>query len=134
MKTVTTQLNPEHVERLNSIAKLEADGFGGMDASLAKSLVEYGLAWRNLGTETLFVYRHPSIANRFDRCTIANGVHKAQEWNWADWKAVACFIGCDEAELLSASLPVVVEALFNYYGPEEVFGSSYWEGFAIAAQ
>lgn len=125
------ELNAEHVDRLNTIDKLRLAGFKGMDHSLTISLFEYGLAWRDLGDETLFIYAHPTKYNRFDRCTIANNTVAEQEWDWADFETVASCHGCETIALLSAPLIVQVEMLCRFYGAEEIFGTSYWEGFTI---
>lgn len=67
--------NLEHTENLSSIALLEAQGFEGPDASLEISLFEYGIAWRVMETETLFIYAikwegMDDEATRFDRASL----------------------------------------------------------------
>jgi hypothetical protein len=130
--------NPEHTDNLASIALMELAGFTGNDASLSESLFEYGLAWRELETEFLFVYRHPSLPNRFDRCTIAKSTIASKEWNWAFTPdhATGFFSFLDEDSESWNSLPLVrqVSDLVSYWGTEEVFGTSYWQGFAIAKE
>jgi hypothetical protein len=49
-----------NTDDLNSIAKLEALGYTGPDASLEISLLDYDLAWLVGATETVFIY---SIGN-----------------------------------------------------------------------
>lgn len=129
--TIPIPDNPQHVKNLESIALLKAQGFRGPDASLAESLFEYGLAWRDLGDEILFIYRHPSIPNRFDRCTMDKTTDVKKEYDWANWDGLFSFIGQTESEWSDYPLTLKIYDLFGYYGSEEIFGSSYWEGFAI---
>jgi len=137
---MTEEMGPAHVDRLNTIPKLEQQGFQGGDACLAISLFEYGFAWRLLDDgEVLFIYgirNNNSDYDRFDRCSIKPCDPKV-EWNWADFPGVAECIGLDIDEWLDDSDKMprftdVVSDLISYYGYENVFGSSYWEGFAIA--
>ncbi len=127
--------NPEHIDNLGSIALLKAQGFYGNDASLRESLFEYGLVWRVLNDEILFIYRHPSLEGRFDRCTIASDTDAKREWNWAFKSDRAegfySFLGITSDEWDKLPLPCKVSDLISYYGIEEIFGSSYWEGFSI---
>ena len=121
-----------HVENLASIPLLRAQGFTGPDASLAISLGEYGMAWRLLPDgEWLFVYSHPTIRGAFDRASI-RPLDPKVEWDWVDWAEFLSYFGMEEAEWLALPFPRQVEDLFRYYGAENVFGGSYWEGFKIA--
>lgn len=123
--------NPHHVENLNSLDLLQRQGFHGSDASLATSLFEYGLAWRDLGTETLFIY---SIGNgEFERATMANNMDMAKEYSWAKIPAVTSSAGMDEATWNALPLPHKIMDMVSYYGVEEIFGTSYHGGFKIAA-
>ena len=132
MTTTENDMNPEHVNRLNTRSQLEADGFQGPDVSIKISLAEYGIAWRDLGDEWLFVYCIDGGEGlRFDRATIRKDTDPREEWNWADWPQVAQAYGTTAQDMLRWPLPEIVYALVNYWGWENVFGSSYWEGFAI---
>lgn len=124
--------NPEHVENLASISLLKAQNFQGGDARLAINLFEYGLAWRELENEFLFVHRHPSIANRFDRCSLSKATKPENEWGWALKSEFFDFLGMQKNEWLALPLTQQVTDLANYYGTENVFGSSYWQGFEIS--
>lgn len=124
--------NPHHVENLNALGRLEAQGFVGLDASLEESLFEYGLAWRDIGDEWLFVYAHPSIENRFDRCALPKNTDPAKEWDWVQWGEIYSFTGMSETDWKALPLPEQVSDLISYHGVENVFGSSYWEGFEVA--
>lgn len=118
-------MNICHVENLNSIKKLEKLGFVGCDVSLEVSLFEYGLAWKDLGEEILFIYKVSN--NRFDRQTIANSIDITQEFDWVDWDAFLL----DSSNWIELSIGQKISNLVSYYGTEEIFGSSYWEGFEI---
>jgi hypothetical protein len=134
MKTIEIPVpnNPHHVNNLASVALLEAQGWEGSDRSLAISLGEYGLAWRDLGNgEFLFIYSHPSIRGRFDRSSIGP-VDPFKEWDWVDFEQVLKSIGMEREEWAALPLPVQVADLVNHFGVENIFGSSYWEGFEIA--
>ena len=130
--TNTNTIQPNmttNTDDLNSIAKLEALGYKGPDVSLDISLTEYDLVWLVGATETVFIY---SIGHgRFDRCTLSNDVIVRTEWNWVDFDALCTFTGLDKDEFFAMPLPFIVFDLLNEYGYENVFGSSYWEGFAI---
>jgi hypothetical protein len=123
--------NPHHVRNLEKLSLLKAQGFEGSDACLVTSLDEYGLAWRDLGEETLFIYAHPSMAKRYDRCAFANDLDCKREFDWVRWQEIYDFTGMVEAEWHGMPLPMRIYDLVSYHGTENVFGSSYWEGFAI---
>jgi len=57
-----------------------------------------------------------------------------REWNFVRWDSMAQAFGCTKAELLALPLQQIIFSLMLYYGPEEIFGTSYWEGFAISAK
>lgn len=127
----TSALNPEHADNLASITLMQSQGFRGMDASLRISLFEYNLAWLELPTnETLFVY---SIGHhgRFDRCKLRNDLDARKEWNWVEWPEILAYTGLTEKDFFARPLQCVVYDLMNYYGYENVFGTSYWEGITI---
>lgn len=134
MKT-ENEKGPGHVDRLNTLAKLHAEGFDGPDASLAESLFCYGIAWRKLENGAwLFVYSIPGRSDRFDRSEIKERDPRL-EWNWAfDGKheyGFLDFLGSTLEDWLARPFPEQVMDLVSYYGTEEIFGSCYWEGFAI---
>lgn len=125
---------PEHVENINKISLLYDQGFEGPDNSLAISLFEYGIAWRNLGEETLFIYGITHDGHEytdFDRCTYRNDTDPFQTWNWVDWVEVSeqFFDGQNCFDTLSFAEQVNI--LYDIHGYEKIFGSSYWEGFKI---
>lgn len=125
--------NPEHVANMASVELMEAQGFIGFDGSLNESLFAYGLAWRDLpDNKLLFVYAHPTIANRFDRCTMDADTDCRREFDWVDWQDIYAFTGIDAGDWHAMPLPNKIGDLVRYHGAENVFGSSYWAGFAIA--
>jgi len=124
--------NPHHVANLASIPLLEAQGFEGPDRCLATSLFEYGLVWRKLDGEVLFVHNHPTIPHRFDRTTLKSDLDSAKEWNWANLSRVAENVGMSLTEWLAQPIERRVYDMVIYHGVEETFDSSYWEGFEIA--
>lgn len=142
-------MNIEHVENLNSLEKLEGLEFKGIDASLEISLLEYGMAWKDLGDSTLFIYRIDGEGENswFDRCIFNNEMDLRKEFDWVEWDSFFDTIGIatyekDEEDIedpinLSFSewrergFQQQIFDLFNYYGKENVFGGSYWAGFKI---
>jgi hypothetical protein len=123
--------NPQHVENLGSVELLEAAGFAGPDVSLYESLGCYEFAWKDLGKETLFIYRHTSMPLRFDRGTLANDLDPFKEWNWVHWNDFFRYLGIDRETFIALPLWQKVYDLVGYHGTEEIFGTSYWEGFRI---
>ena len=119
------------MQNLEKLSLLKAQGFEGSDASLEESLTTYGLAWREIGNETLFIYRHPSIAKRYDRYALVNDLDCKREFGWVDWQEIYAFTGMDSDTWHAMDLTQKISDLIAYYGTENVFGSSYWEGFAI---
>jgi len=109
------------------------DKMEGVDADIETSLKEYGLAWIEGETETMFYY---GLAHdmqdgfvSFDFCTIANDLAVHAEYDWIDeWEGVYSFTGMTEEEWNAMPLPSKIQDLVQYYGRENIFGSSYWEG------
>lgn len=127
--------NPEHADNLSTIALLKEQGFTGPDASLRESLFCYDLAYRTLPSgELLVIYRirGEEEESRFDRTTFKADLVTTKEWDWADWDAVRDCVGEGTHYPESAPLTTVIQDLVSFYGTEEVFGTSYWEGFSIA--
>lgn len=122
--------NPQHVDNLRSLTLLQAQQFQGADASLSESL-EQGLVWRDLGDEWLFIYPHPNIPSRFDRCTLRKDIDIRKEWDWVNFDELCRWVGATGPEWDAQPLPRKVADLINYYGTEDIFGSSYWRGFEI---
>lgn len=127
-----------HVHNLRTIDQLEELGFVGLDNSLTISLEEYGLAWCKHDNEITFIYCitmgdiEENMANhRFDRTTaIAEDVFA--EYNWVKWDEFCGTSGLTEEEFREMPYELQVAELFQQYGYENIFGSSYWEGFRIS--
>ena len=68
---------------------------------------------------------------RFDRCEISKDVDVFQEYDWADFNEVFSFVGANKEEWIAFNLTRQITDLIYYYGFENVFGSTYWEGFEI---
>jgi hypothetical protein len=102
----------------------------GMDVNVEIALKEYGLAWIEKEDEILFYYGINTDLDemgwfKFDFCTISKNINAKEEYNWADFDAVSRY--CDHYDW-GESLLADIECLVHYYGFENVFGSSYWEG------
>ena len=104
--------NPCHVDNLTSVSLLEAQGFTGSDADLATSLFEYGLACRNLPDgQTLFVHRHSSRDDRFERSTFDTDTDCKLEFGWVNWQDIYRFTGLTETEWQDMPLPAKLSDL-----------------------
>lgn len=116
-----------------TINKLEEQGFVGQDLGLDISLFEYGLAWKENDKEIEFIYaiKHDDINSRFDRVSIAKSIEVRKEYDWVDFDEVESFVGATPAEWDKLELTQKIADLLSYYGFENVFGSTYWEGFEI---
>lgn len=130
--------NPAHAANLRSIPLLEAQGFVGTDRDLGISVHEYGFAWRYIDptpedpSDIVFLHR---ISNReetvFDRVSMWSGTDVRKEWDWADWPSLMDYLGSSDDEWDKEPFHLKVYDLFTFYGSENVFGSSYWEGIKI---
>lgn len=113
---------PCYADGTRDIALLEADGWQGPDASLAISLFEYDLAWRDDGEDYKFIVRRRG-RNRFGWGAFKKATDLRKQWNWADLEGVADFCGEPLETWLARSLPQQVQDMLIFYGPENVFGS-----------
>ena len=106
----------------------------GVDANLETSLKEYGIAWHKTESEIVFIYGIGHDGNdftSFDKCSFDLSANPANEFNWideSDWQSFASFIGANASEVKELPFEEVIPSLVNYFGPENVFGSSYWQG------
>lgn len=114
-----------------TINKLEEQGFIGQDIGLDISLFEYGLAWKENDKEIEFIYAIGHNITRFDRVSIDKSIDVRKEYDWAEFNEVENFVGATSADWDKLELPQKIADLLSYYGFENVFGSSYWEGFEI---
>jgi hypothetical protein len=106
--------------------------------SLAISLLEYGFAWKHLdppdedGDDYLIIYRLSDRAGYiFERCGACSDNDLAKEHNWIRWDEFLSTTGHTREEWDKLPYPIRVYDLVNHYGYENIFGSSYWEGFKI---
>ena len=123
-----------NITEIDTITKLEQNDYIGTDACLAISLFEYGLAWKEDNNQIEFIYGiglEGTEYKRFDRCTFDLDLDIRKEFDWADFNEVESFTGMNSTEWDNLPLPFKIYDLVRYYGFENVFGSSYWEGFEI---
>jgi len=106
----------------------------GMAADLETSLKEYGLAWIETDTEYLFYYGIDTDENecddmdysRFDFRVMDKGLNVKEEYDWIeDWDGINSYAGI---YITGERLQYAIHALLDYYGHENIFGSSYYEG------
>jgi hypothetical protein len=119
---------------LNTISKLEKHGYAGIDACIATSLFEYGMAWKEDDKQIEFIYGtglKEEDYNRFDRCSFALDLDVYEEFDWACFEEVHLCIGSIKEDWDALPLPQKIYDLVSYYGFENIFGSTYWEGFEI---
>lgn len=128
-----TQIPFAHTDNLNSLKKLDSLGFEGADASLEISLAEYGLAWciDPDDEEMLFVYSLGRGDGSFDRAGFDPEIDFKSEFDWVGWDDLLATVGMSWEEWGELPMPWKIGDLVMYYGVENVFGSSYWEGFKI---
>lgn len=123
-----------NITEIDNITKLEENDYIGTDACLAISLFEYGLAWKEDNNQIEFIYGigiEGTEYNRFDRCTFALDLDIRREFDWADFDEVVSCTGMTSTDWDDLPLPFKIYDLVRYYSFENVFGSSYWEGFEI---
>lgn len=104
----------------------------GVDVNIEISLKEYGFAWIESDSEILFYYGIALEENdcgdmdfiKFDFAVIAKTIDIKGEYNWMDFDEIESF----NDMFFEESLPYQIYTLFQYYGHENVFGSSYFEG------
>jgi hypothetical protein len=129
--------NPQHVENLTSIPLLEAQGWRGIDASLEISVFEYDFAWRELdkpdeyGDDHVFLYRVRHAPLEFDCLSMKSSQDLRQEYAWVDWISFLSTMGASHEEWDAQPFAIRIFDLLNYYGYENIFGSSHWGGFKI---
>lgn len=131
-------LHPANVRKLDALWKLRRGGFSGPDCGLHICLEDYGIVWRELakpyadGTKWVFVYRIDADAGVFDRASYSHDTVPTKEWNWVKWDDVSKTFGIITEEFLTQPFTVIVYNLYLHYGYENVFGTTYREGFHIA--
>ena len=142
VSSLTMAKRPKQMEEIMNwtISSLEKQGYEGSDRSLEISLFEYGLAWKLCKRATKggfkkgeykFIFGCMSDeSGNYSRFDWAGNIHEStdpkEEWNWADFAAVAACCGMTELELLAQDIPRIVADMLGYYGRENVFGSTYY--------
>ena len=115
-------------------SKYDHSKLEGSDADLETSLKEYGLAWIETDTEYLFYYGigyddNEQGYNKFDFCSFDKSMDMSAEFNWVNWKDIHSYIGADSMmQFNDMHFTQQISDLLSYYGYENIFGSSYWEG------
>lgn len=136
--TITLAAALMSVANINTFEKLRTANFQGPDASLEISLREYGFAYCEAGDEIVCIYgikvNDECEYCAFDRCTFSADLDVYKEFNWIkDWQhELFCYFDCDQ-EYFDNNLDLGQKLywLLQIFGYENVFGSSYWEGFEI---
>jgi len=113
----------------------------GTDTDIETSLFEYGFAWipSNDGKEVMFCYGigyGENEYNRFDRCSFNSDMDIYDTFDWIDsdsWNQIYSFMGMDKEDFDNMPLTQKIFDLFQYYGYENIFGSSYWNGFKYSS-
>jgi hypothetical protein len=120
--------------------KRMAKHWAGPDASLEVSLLEYGIAWQEKGDDYLFYYgikreynreQHCNDYTRFDWGYIRKDTDVRKAYSWVDWNDLFQHNGTWAENWDALPLPYKIRDLMDYYGYENVFGTSYYEGFCI---
>ena len=121
---------------MDKLLKFNANKLEGVDASVDISLGEYGFGWikSDCGTEYQFWYGtkiddHGDFI-AFDWCSYGAKTDVKEEWCWAEWDEIFMHLGIenleeDQNEWFGLELPQKVYDLLNYYGYENMFGSTY---------
>jgi hypothetical protein len=112
--------------------KYDHNELTGIDVDIEISLKEYGIAWIETETDILFYYGINTGVNdcgnidyiTFDFCSIDKDIDIKSEYDWADFDAVLSF----NDMFLDEPLTMQLYTLLQYYGPENIFGSTYYEG------
>ena len=121
------------------------ENYGGIDASIEIALFEYGLIWSKneyctQKNEYHFIYGINKKFNSeygqneyalFDHgyLTLSDFIDMLE--SWANDES---FYSCHDTnkDQLIENFPFSVYDLYSYYGYENIFGSSYYDGFEIA--
>ena len=103
----------------------------GVDVDIETSLKEYGIAWIVQGDEVLFYYgieHNDEEYTKFDFCSFPANMDVFTEFDWVKFEDVFSSIGQDKDTFKNTHFPYQIADLVSYYGSEEIFGTSYWEG------
>ena len=98
----------------------------GVDPNMEISLKEYGFAWIEGETHTLFYYgvsKEEDEWTEFGYDILENTTDVRVEFNWAEFEEILQFVGEDNT-WFDAPLQYKIEDLLAYYGYENVFGTA----------
>lgn len=110
-------------------------GWSGIDADLNESLFEYGLivSYDLENNEYFCIYQN---GENFYPGTIEkkeiNNLIEGNEWmDEEDINDFLSFVGMTKNEWVNSSIENKIHDLYQYYGPENIFGTNYGPGYAI---
>ena len=113
--------------------KFNINNLTGVDCDAEISLKDYGIAWIKNDTDILFYYYIENGLNEynececilFDQCSISLNTNIKSDYDWANFDDVNNYIG---GGFFDQTIEFQIVDLLNYYGYENVFGSSYGGG------
>ena len=114
---------------MRTLTTYESEGYEGIDASLAISLYDYGLIWKEDDTKGSYLCIYGVEANgkggynTFDYAYIS--MEDLAGESWINWEALSDYAGADVLEAVKANDPAALYDILSYYGCENVFGASY---------
>lgn len=118
-----------------SITELQTEGYEGSDLSLDIALFDYGLAWKDEGENYSFIYgvgiSDNNDWNRFAKTEVSKTEDVYEAYDWADFKGLHSSYSVTKEEWDKQDLVYKISDLLNYYGYENVFGSTYHVGAEI---
>ena len=121
---------------MRTLATYKNEGYEGLDVSLAISLFEYGLIWKEdkATGDYLCVYGVETDEGQYRLFDCAQlSLSDLAESSWIDWEGLRNYAGEDILEAIKANDPTALHSLMFYYGYDNVFGASY-NTFTIAEE
>jgi len=86
------------------------------------------------GARRLF-FIYSNGRRKFYHGRFKKGLDRKKEFSWIkDWDGFFVTMGTDEKGFFSQSIPQCIFDLTLYYGFENIFGTSYWEGLTITEE
>ena len=100
----------------------------GIDVNLEISLKEYGIAWKRVNKETIFIFgvsfdNDKYEYDRFDNCALDNTMDIKEEYSCLDIGDVCRCSGMPYNEWNKQSFEMKIYDMLLYYGYIEIFGS-----------
>lgn len=113
------------------IRRLSKKAWSGIDVSCDVSLFEYNMIWKVKGKDLMFINKQ-SHSKNFECSFFPLNVNLKQEFNWINWECFLSYVGDKTFEKWNElSLGRKIFDLTNYYGIENIFGTSYVQGFQV---